>query len=308
MMNKTIEFNYDGGQYVQKLSIRGENLPWKYECTADWINITSGTTVLNIFVGTTYDFRQREADINIFDKYLNKLTIHVIQKGYTGLKVECPSMVVLCNSYYESSDVFKAYLTIYGGNRQEPSCNALKPYITKIWDNSSLYNDFVIRIPKEFSGNFIIEHMDARQYRKYCKENNIPYNNSDLRKELTIKQFTEDDIIGEMLISIDGVTYSSNDNKPIEIEINTNEYKEIKILSTKYVHIISNTEYEEINKKNVDITKMACWVSCVNKPGMILVKSYEENMLSDRQCIGKIVNVDNPYQFIDLIIKQKVSN
>lgn len=304
-MIKTVEFDYKGGEYTQKLSIRGENLPWRYECSEDWVKITAGSAQLSFIVEPTYDFLMREANIDIFDKFNNKLTLKVVQTGYTDLRIECPSSIVLYHSYYDLNDVFNVYLTIYGGSRQEPSCKPLQPYITKVWDNSELYNDFVIRVPKYLDGSFTIEHMDARQFRKYCKEHHIEYDNSQLRKTITIKQLTTEDVVGKMVIMINGVRYCSGD--PCEIEINDKEEKRINIISTKFIRLISNTAYEEIDNKNVEATKMARWVECTNKPGAIMVKANEPNMLSPRQSMIRLVNSDNPHQFLDILVKQGIT-
>lgn len=307
-MTKTVKFEFNGGEYVQRISARGENLPWRYECQADWVTITAGTSELKISVVPTYDYHNRQTDIDIFDRYNNRLTLTVLQYGYYDLKVECPRQLVMYSSYYDTSDYFNVYLTIYGGERQEPSCTALKPYISKVWDNSSLYNDFVIKVPKDLDGDYVIEHMDARQYRKYCKQNGIPYDNSKLRKNITIKQFSENDVIGEMVISVDGKTYRSSDSDEIKVEIGTSVSKEINILSTKFVKIKSNTEYEIVDNRNVYVTNMACWVDYHNKPGTILLKGNDDNMLSDRECCCKIVNSDNPHQFINITLIQKCGN
>lgn len=305
LMTKKISFEYKGGEYIQKLSIRGENLPWRYECNEDWITITTGPTSLTISVAPTYDFRKREGNINIYDKFNNKLTLNVVQTGYMDLRIECPSSIVLYHTYYDLNDLFSVYLTIYGGERQEPSCNQLKPYISKVWDNSALYNDFVIRVPKTLEGTFTIEHMEARQFRKYCKENHIEYDNSLLKKTITITQLTAEDIVGEMVINIDGVNYKSG--QECIVYINEKEAKTIDIVSTKFIKLKSNTEYDIIDNKNVELTKMARWVDVTNKPGSILIKANDANMLTERQCLGRIVNTDNPHQYIDILIRQGTS-
>ena len=302
---KTVEFNYKGGEYTQKISIRGENLPWRYECNVDWIKVTTGATFLTFTVDPVYDYKKREGYIDIFDKFNNKLTLQVVQTGYTDLRIECPSSIVLYHTYYDLNEVFSVYLTIYGGELQEPSCNALKPYISKVWDNSAVYNDFVIRVPKTLDGTFTIEHMEARQFRKYCKENNIEYDNSALRKTITITQLTAEDVVGKMTIMVDGVSYSSGD--ACVIEIDDKQDKRIDIVSTRFIKLKSNTEYEVVDNKNVEATKMARWIDITNKPGFIMIKANEPNMLSPRQCIIRLVNVDNPHQFLDILVKQKTT-
>lgn len=306
MMTKTIEFDYKGGEYTQKIAISGDNLPWRYNCTDTWIKVATSPTLLKIEVYPTYDFKKRESNIEIFDKFDNKIVLHVVQNGYTDLRVECPKSIVLYHTYYDTSDFFNVYLTIYGGSRQEPSCNALKPYITKVWDNSNVYNDFIIRVPKTLSGEYTIEHMDARAFRKYCKENGISYDNSSLKKTLTITQLSTKDVIGEMVINIDDVEYRSGDE--CVIEINEKEYKQIKIISTRFIRLKSHTEYEVVDTCNVDITKMTRWIECINESGNICMRAKETNMLSPRQCAIRLVNNDNPHQFIDITVVQNTTN
>lgn len=306
-MMKKISFDYLGGEYTQKLKISGENLPWRYECAADWLTITTGATSLTIKTTPTYDFEEKTTEINIFDKYNNKLTLNVNQTGYTNLSLECTTNIVLYKSYFDQFKTFDLYITVYGGKNQEISSDKLNNKISKVWDNSDLYNDFMLHIDKDMQGTYTLEHQELNRYKIFCEKNNLPFNIDKLKKDITVTQISNDDLVGTCIIEVDGKQYTSKDK--CELYINSTTPVIIKILSNKYVHVISNTKYEEINHRKVDIEKMAQWVKyTLPEPHTISILADDYNWLSERRSNIRLVNHSNSHQYMDITLIQTTNS
>ena len=300
---KDIEFDYNGGSYTQKINIRGTNMPWTSECADDWVKVENAPTSVTVTVSNTYDYEQRDSDVIIKDRFGNTLCLHVIQKGYENVYLECPEVIVMYDSYYDLNDYYDVYVTVYGGERQEVSCNKLQPYLTKVWDNSELYNDFKLRIPRELSGTFVIEHMEAKRYRKYCKEHNIEYDPSDIRKTLKIVKISQNDVIGKMVVVYDNIVYRNGER--ITVEIDSLHEKTITVLSSEFKRVVSSTKYEVVNNRDVDFGPVPPWISFENDKGVVKIIGTEANRLEDRTFSTRLVNTKNPHQFIDVDIVQK---
>ena len=303
MKTKTIEFDYNGGSYVQPIAIRGANMPWASECADSWVRVKDAPTAITVSVDPTYDYVQREGDVLVRDKFGNTLCLHVVQHGYDEVYIECPETVVMYDTYYDTNETYDIYITVYGGNRQEVSCSRLQPYLDKVWDNSEMYNDFKLRIPADLDGTFVIEHMEARRYRKYCKEHNIPYDGSAIRKTLKIVKISREDAIGKMNVEYDGKVYRNGDK--ITIEIDSLHEKSTKLLSSEFKRVLSSSSYEVVNNREVDFWPVPNWVSFTNKDGVVKISASEANRLADRVCHTRIVNTKNPGQFVDVDIIQK---
>ena len=303
MNTKTIEFGYDGGSYTQAINIRGANLPWTSECDDTWVRVENAPTSVTVTVDRTYDYVQRESDVIIRDRFGNTICLHVVQHGYDKVCLECPEDVVLYDSYYDTNDTYDVYVTVYGGERQEVSCVKLQPYLDKVWDNSDLYNDFKLRIPRELSGTFVVEHMEAKRYRKYCKEHHIPYDNSDIRKTLNIVKISDEDAVGTMTVSHGGKVYRNGDR--ITVEIDSMHEETVSVLSSEFRRVVSSTSYETVRNREVDFGPVPVWVSFTNDKGVLKIAASEPNRLDTRMCTTRIVNTKNPRQFIDVDIVQK---
>ena len=303
MNSKRIDFDYKGGKYTQNINIQGTNLPWNCECDVDWITFVCGATSVTFTVEPTYNFKERFGNITITDRFDNELVINVHQEGFMDLSVECAKSVVLYHSYYKQNPYFDAYVTVYGGEHQEPVCEALEKHITQVWDNSELYNDYVIRIPQELSGTFEIEHKDTKEFVAYCQKHKFPLDLSKIIKTITITQVSTDDVIGNMKIEIDGIENNCGD-KPV-VYIDSKKWIDINIISTAYTHVQSNTKYEIIDNRQVDVQNPAYWVAYTNKTGLVTIKATEPNTFSDRENIIRLVNRTNAHQYIDIRLIQK---
>lgn len=307
MTSKTITFDYNGGEYTQNLKIRGTNLPWRYECKDNWILVSTTATTITVFVRSIYDFETRIGVVKVFDKYDNELDLIVKQTGYYDLSIEMPSDVVLYQTYYDEKDTYDVYLTVYGGPVQYVDCDELKAYIDKVWDNSDMYNDFMLRIPKTLSGEFMVRHSDYDKFRQFCEENGIVYPKDQLEKKLNIVQITSDDVIGEMVIDINGVEYT-NKSEIFEIEVGESEPLEINIKSTKFVVIESKTSYRIVKNSDVIVPGAPYWLDVKYKSNKIVLKCNEKNNFADRYSEIKLQNKDNSRQLIRIQIKQKSGN
>lgn len=304
MVTKTVKFDYTGGKYTQNLNVRGTNLPWRYECDADWIIISTGGTSINIEVGAIYDFNTRTGTIRIFDKFNNEIDLVVEQTGYYDLSVEMPADIVLFNTYYDENDTYDVYLTVYGGPTQMIDCKELEPYIQKVWDNSDMYNDFVLRIPKGLEGEFTVKHSDCNGFEEFCKTTGVEYPKSGTEKKLTIKQLSPEDTIGKMVISIDGKEYTNN-SETVELEVSSETAVRIWMVSNEFIIMNSKTSYSVVKNAPFNVQSVPNWVDMSVKDNRITLKCNEKNNFNDRYTQIKIENSQNKNQYIMVRLKQK---
>lgn len=305
-MSKTVTFDYNGGTYTQKLKIKGTNMPWRYECDSSWIKVSTGATSLTLSVENTFNFRDRNGIIKIIDKFNNQLNLNVVQIGYRNLSVECASDVVISEEYYNGNNTFDYYITVYGGPTQKVICKDFDPYIEMVWDNSNLYNDFMIRIPHELKGNFTVRHSDADAYIQYCKENNIEYDLSKLEKNVTIHQVSKQDKIGEIQLEYNGNTYTNNDK--LEVVIDNKNWIPIIVTSNEYIRIDSDTKCTVVNNRLMDLSLMAQWVDYTTQENVVRLKAKTENPFTARRCKVRLTNHTNQLQYMDISVVQNTTN
>lgn len=304
MIYKTIKFDYNGGNYTQNFKIRGTNLPWTYECDVNWVRITTGATSLSIEVGTTYDFETRVGTIKVFDRFRNEIDLIVEQTGYYDLSIEMPTTIVLYESYYDENETYDVYLTVYGGPDQQIKCKKLDSYMQQVWDNSEMYNDFILRIPKTLNGTFNIKHSDYERFKGFCKKNGLEYPKSQLEKKLSIVQVTQKDVIGEMVIEYNGEQYTNYTEIP-EINVSYDTPIEIKLVSTKYLVVVSKTEYKIIENSPVDLTIFPNWLEVKRAGDKLILKCNQINNFEERYSTIKLENMANRQQNILIDIKQE---
>lgn len=307
MTSKKITFDYNGGEYTQDLKIRGTNLPWKYECNDSWILVSAAATAITVYVRPIYDFNSRIGVVKIYDKYNNELDLIVEQTGYYDLSIEMPTDVVLYQNYYEENSSYDVYVTVYGGPLQYVDCKELEPYTQKVWDNSDMYNDFMVRIPQTLSGEFTVKHSDCEKFETFCKEHGMEYPKDQLEKKLNIVQVTADDVIGEMAININGEEYT-NKSDIFEIEVGYDKPVEINIVSTKFIVVESKTKYRIVRGSDVIIPTYPLWLDVKYKTNKIVLQCSEKNNFADRYSEIMLQNKDNSRQTIRIQIKQKSGN
>ena len=304
MVTKTINFDYTGGKYTQNFSIRGTNLPWRYECNDSWIVVSTGAMSLTVEVGVVYDFNTRTGVVKVFDKFNNEIDLIVEQTGYYDLSVEMPANIVLYQTYYNENPSYNVYITVYGGETQMVKCKELEPYLEKVWDNSDMYNDFMLRIPQTLKGDFTVKHSDSTKFRKFCKDHGIDYPKQNLEKKLSIVQVTSEDAIGKMVVDCEGREYTNN-GEVIEINVTCNKPIEINILLTEYVMVMSKTEYSVVKDSTVSVQSAPNWVDVDTRGKKIRLKCNEKNNFSDRCFLTRLENKQNTQQYIPLKITQK---
>ena len=307
MTSNKITFGCNGGEYTQKLKIRGTNLPWRYECADDWILVSASATAITVNVRPIYGFETRTGTVRVYDKYNNELDLVVEQTGYYDLSIEMPSDVVLYENYYKDNDSYDIYVTVYGGPSQYVDCKELEPYIQKVWDNSDMYNDFMVRIPQTLSGEFVVKHSDSEEFERFCEETGIEYHKDQLEKKLNIVQITADDVIGEMVIEVNGEVYT-NKSDIFEIEMSCDKSVEIKVVSTKFVVVESKTKYSVVTNSDVVVPETPRWLDVVYTKGKIMLKCNEKNNFADRYSEIRLENKDNPRQMMRIQVKQKSGN
>ena len=307
MTSKKITFDYNGGEYTQDLKIRGTNLPWKYECNDSWILVSTAASAITVYVRPIYDFNSRIGVVKIYDKYNNELDLIVEQTGYYDLSIEMPTDVVLYQNYYEENSSYDVYVTVYGGPLQYVDCKELEPYTQKVWDNSDMYNDFMVRIPQTLSGEFTVKHSDCEKFETFCKEHGMEYPKDQLEKKLNIVQVTADDVIGEMVININGEEYT-NKSDIFEIEVGYDKPVEINIVSTKFIVVESKTKYRIVRGSDVIIPTYPLWLDVKYKTNKIALQCSEKNNFADRYSEIMLQNKDNSRQTIRIQIKQKSGN
>lgn len=304
MVTKTINFSYTGGRYTQNFSIRGTNLPWRYECGCDWILVSAGATSLTVEVGAIYGFSGRTGTVRVFDKFGNEIDLVVEQSGYTDLSVEMPSDIVLYQDYYTENETYDVYVTVYGGPTQEVECAPLEPYAEKVWDNSDMYNDFVLRIPSTLKGEFDVKHSDASAFSDFCAEHGLDYPKEKLEKKLNIVQIAPEDVVGTMVVEYGGKEYTNN-GEVVEVEVSSANPVTVKIISTEFVTVLSKTEYSVVRNSPVEVQSKPNWLEVSVKDGEISLVCNERNRFSDRYSSIMLVNSQNKRQNITVRLKQK---
>ena len=307
MTSKKITFDYNGGEYTQDLKIRGTNLPWRYECNDSWILVSTTATAITVYVRPIYDFDTRNSVIKIFDKYNNELDLIVEQTGYYDLSIEMPTDVVLYQNYYDEYSSYDVYITVYGGPLQYVDCKELEPYTQKVWDNSDMYNDFMVRIPQSLSGEFTVKHSDCDKFEEFCNEHGMEYPKDQLEKKLNIVQVSADDVIGEMVININGEEYT-NKSDIFEIEVAYDKPLDINIVSTEFIVVESKTKYRIVKNSDIVIPVSPNWLDVKYKTDKIELKCNERNNFADRYSEIMLQNKDNSRQMIRIQIKQKSGN
>lgn len=307
MITKTIKFNYTGGEYTQNFNIQGTNLPWTYECSDSWIGITSGAASLKVKVGQIYGFNTRKGVVKVFDRFKNEIDLIIEQSGYCDLSVEMPSNIVLYETYYDKNQTYDVYLTVYGGPTQEILCEGLKPYIQKVWDNSDMYNDFILRIPQSLNGEFEVKHSDCDSFKEYCEKEGIEYPEGKLEKHISITQVSLEDTVGKMVIECDGKKYTNSD-EIFDINVYYDKPTFIKIVSTAFIVVDSKTTCHTVTNSPVSLVGAPDWLDVEYNNNTIKLKCRQKNNLDNRACQICLENTKNSRQNIKITLKQRSGN
>ena len=301
---KKILFDYVGGERKVQLDIMNFRLPFTISHELmNWFDVKINCDIVIIAVKPIYDFVDREFDLVLCDANNKEYPIHIKQNGFKGLELYCNSSLVLNNNFFKTSHFYNFYVTVYGGKTQKLVCDKLEKYIDQVWDNSDMYNDFVIRVPEGVVGKFILKHSDYDEYKKYCKDNGVFFDESKVKKEITITQLDMEDKIGYIILKIGDTIYHGF--KEINLPIVYTKPIKIKILSTKFLKEKSKSEYEVRNEKEVDWGWYPPWLDVRREGDYIIIKATEKNNSCDRSYALELSNHWNLWQKTKLIIYQK---
>ncbi len=305
---KIIEFEYQGGEENVLLKLSGDMLPitYKLDNDCDWLYINIQHSKIVINVKPTYNFLNRDCLVHIYNSQNNELQLLIKQKGFEGIGLYCEKSVVLYKLYYDTAKYYNFYVTVYGGETQNLVCNELTQYIKQVWDNSDMYNDYIIQVPKELSGNFQIKHSEYDNYKKYCKQNKIKFDESKVLRTIDIVQISSEEAIGEFVIKVGDNIYKTGDK--VDVTINNKTTTDIEIVSMEYIHQISRTAYEKVNNTDVDYGEYPYWLNIERENDVIKLKASEKNIGSNRCYKLKLTNRTQPHQFIDINVTQLNNN
>lgn len=305
---KIIEFEYQGGEENVLLKLSGDMLPitYKLDNDCDWLCINIQYSKIVVNVKPTYNFLNRECLVHIYNSQNNELQLLIKQKGFEGIGLYCEKSVVLYKLYYDTAKYYNFYVTVYGGETQNLVCNELTQYIKQVWDNSDMYNDYIIQVPKELSGNFQIKHSEYDNYKKYCKRNKIKFDESKVLRTIDIVQISSEEAIGEFVIKVGDKIYKTGDK--VDVTINNKTTTDIEIVSMEYIHQISRTAYEKVNNTDVDYGEYPYWLNIERENDIIKLKANEKNIGSNRCYKLKLTNRTQPHQFIDINVTQLNNN
>lgn len=308
MLKKDINFTHKGGTEVVKLIVSPTLLPLRYELNdkIEWINIDIQYNSITVKVLPTFDFNNRECELKILNNNNQEVILNIKQEGFKEIEIHCDNSLVLHHSYFSKHKKYGFYVSVYGGKNQNLICNELQDKIVKVWDNSDMYNDFIIRVSKELSGKFTLYHSEYDEYKKYCQENSIYFDESKVKKEIEIMQISEEDTIGEMIIKYGKKKYKTKDN--IIINIKHGEEIELKIVDMFYKRQLSLKKYEVITNKDVDLTLTPDWLNAKIEGEIIKISTTGVNKFSNRSCSFRINNKNNQHQYITVNILQESGN
>jgi hypothetical protein len=303
---KDINFTHKGGVEVVTFNALPNVLPLTYKLSEDitWLHIKLENNVIVIECDITYDYNNREVLIEILNNKGNKVFLNVKQQGFNDINIRCDSTLVLRTHYFLKHNFYKFYVTIYGGATQDLICEDIQDNIIKVWDNSNMYNDFLINICENLSGVFTLKHSEYDNYKEYCLKNNIFFDEKRVKRDIEIVQITDDDALGEMVLKYDNKIYNRGDIIPVNITYNNVSIIEIeKMVYTKQVSL---KKYEVVTDKNVDYSNVPDWIEIKKLDDKLYISATKTNNYTPRVFRLRLTNSTNPHQYIYLDIKQGI--
>lgn len=304
-MIQDISFEFSGGTKTVTLQTRANDLPLRSEISkqCEWLKIAVEFDMVSIQAQPTYDYKERSAVIHVYNSFDNCVDIRVKQNGFSGIGIKCDSTIVLKDSYFDNYKYYNYYISIYGGNTQNVVCNALKNHITQVWDNSAMFNDYIIKIPRGLSGKYTLKHSEYTNYKKYCKEKHIQFDEEKVKREIEIIQLTNEDMIGTMMVTYNGTEYNTFDTIPINAKYGKDTI--IDIVSTSYIKQVTPIKHIVVENSGVGIMESPSWLNIEIISNTIHITPKERNNLTTRYFKLKVYNQTNPNQFINLDLKQE---
>lgn len=306
MVNKTIEFGYAGGEYVQYLKVRSENLPFNVLCESEWVVCRHDNSSVTFKVAANTGFEPRETEVSLTDRLGNRICVGIKQEGFTNLRIACVDEVAIPYGYYSEHDTYDLYVTVYGGPTQGVKTRGLTKNIECVWNASETYKDYILHIGEDVSGNYTLTHSDAKAYTEYCKANGIPYQESDIKHKIKIIQLTESDMTGVLKLECDGNIITNQSPSCISVEYLKDTVLLVKECSYR---IQSDTGGNStVNETSVYAKGVPEWIDCSVSDGVVTIHPNRPNpFANERRADIKLSSPSNPKLFATVSCVQRSS-
>lgn len=302
-IKKTISFEYAGGEYLQKVRIRGTNMPMTTESDSKWVQVKAYETTVKITAEPNYGYESREAVVTLRDRFDNTIALAITQDGFTDLKLVCQTDIVIPYSYYKENKTYDVYITVYGGTTKGVKAKGLTKHIEQAWKGSEVYCDYILHIPDNINGTYTVTHADLKDFSQYCKEKGIEFNEDNLKKKITITQLTEDECTGEIILDGDKVTL--NKDKEYETVMDMYDTNRIRIKKCEYKAVGRDGLVHVVSEDTVYVPSVPEWLKCKVTPGAILFAASQLNPYDkERRARLKISSPSNPNLFTVLNVVQ----
>lgn len=295
-----INFEYYGGEQMVLIN---SNRMWdiRSNTLCSWISTEKTATGIIVKVEENSNINSRECLIIVDDGSKDGIPILVKQTGYTNFLVDISEYVAIPYTYYTENDVYKLPFRVYGGSTQSVQPNELSDKIEKIWDNSNLFNDYVLNITQDMNGRFIFKHSDYNEYAEYCEKNGIYFQSQLLVKKLTIVNVGKDMMDGYVVFEYKGREYTNMLPSLVSVT-----YNSVSVININHMSFFDG-ELNYIDECPIDITVKGDWVNVKydEKTKKIYLKCKNRNYFSDRRCDIIIKNRLNNKQVFKTILEQK---
>lgn len=295
-----INFEYYGGEQTVLID---SNRMWNIRSNTlcSWISTEKTATGIIVRVEENPNINNRECLIIIDDGSKDGVSVFVKQTGYTNFLVDISEYVAIPYTYYTENNVYELPFRVYGGSTQAVQQNELYGKIEKIWDNSDLFNDYVLKITQDINGTFVFRHSDYNEYEEYCKKNGVYFQPQPLVKKLTIVNVGKDMMDGYAIFEYKGTRYTNT--LPSLVGVTYNSVTTIDINHMSFFD--SGLNY--IDECPIDITIKGDWINVKydEKTKKIYLKCKKRNYFSGRRCEMIIKNKLNNKQAFKTILEQK---
>ena len=302
-VSKQVEFGYDGGESVLRLGTRGSALPITASCECDWLEVTVSETVVVIKAIPNYGLADREGLVYVSDRFGNSVAVGVLQHGYADLRVECMDEVAIPYTYYSEHDTYDLYITVYGGPTKSAKVKGLAKSVDEVWKLSDIYCDYMLRIPGDVSGTFTVTHGDLAEYREYCESHGIECDESRLKRKLKITQVTQEDMTGELKLSVISEGGSGGEFSG-ELVLSGTEPAYIHVAKCEYARVSDSMAAETVSEKDVHVDCQCDWLVCACSDGVVTVRATGRNpYANERRARIKLSSPSNPILFkvVDIV-------
>lgn len=303
MPMKTIEFESYGGKHTQRLNIREKNMPVSASCSENWAHVSSDTSSVTVSADRHDGILDRECQVELSDRFGNTIPLRIVQHGFTDVRIDCPDMVAIPYTHYLGKDSYDVYVTSYGG-----SCGIKAKGMARdtenVWNLSGTYRDYILHIPKGKSGSVTITHSDSDEYREWCESVGIPFDESRVRRKMTIVQLSKDDMDGHVTLS--GDTLSETDFG-YSMQVSHAEGATVKARCS-YSTVLGDGSVGIVCEDTAYISDIPEWISCTSDKDKTTIKALRPNpFANERRARLKVASPSNPKLHAILEVVQESS-